>query len=42
MDTRARARSVTLDIGGNSINIQDTTPEQQQKLIDAWIKSVSE
>lgn len=40
--SRGQQCNVTLDIGGNSITIQDTTPEQQQKLIDAWIKSVSE
>jgi len=40
--SRGQQCSITLDIAGNSINITDTTPEQQQKLIDAWIKSVSE
>lgn len=39
---RNKQCSITLDIAGNSITVDDTTPEQQQKLIDAWIKSVSE
>jgi len=34
--------SITVEIGENRLTIDGTTPEEQQKLVDAWIKSVSE
>lgn len=34
--------NVRVDIGSNSIEIQGTSDEEQRKLVDAFIKSVSE
>ena len=39
--TRNDQCSITLEIGGNMISIDGTLPEEQQKLVDAWIQSVS-
>ena len=39
--TRNDQCSITLEIGGNMISIDGTSPEEQQKLVDAWIKSIS-
>ncbi len=39
--TRNDQCSITLEIGGNMISIDGTSSEEQKKLVDAWIKSVS-
>jgi hypothetical protein len=34
--------NITMEIGDNKLIISDMSPKEQQKLVDAWIKQISE
>lgn len=38
--TRHNQRSISLEVNGNKIDVQDITSEDQKRLIDSWISTV--
>ena len=39
---RSHECNITMEIGDNKLIISDMSPKEQQKLVDAWIKQISE